>query len=121
MAGVAPEPGPLRGKNGPAGSGPHPRMRWIGSHVAVLDGIHGRPGVAPLEVALLKDHSPDVRIVALSGESSELDGDVIEQGVFCYLAGCRRDELLRVIEAAAGEQLSPSGRPSIPIEPGSNP
>jgi DNA-binding NtrC family response regulator len=90
-------------------------------HVAVLDGIHSRPGVAPLEVALLKDHSPDVRIVALSGESSDLDGDVIEQGVFCYLAGCRRDELLRVIEAAASERLSPSGCPSIPIEPESNP
>lgn len=81
-------------------------------HVAVLDAIHARPGVAQMEVALLKDHSPDVQIVALSGQSSERDGDVIEQGVFCYLAGCTRDELLRVIEAAACERRPSHTLPS---------
>jgi DNA-binding NtrC family response regulator len=88
--------------------------------VAVLDAIHARPGLAQLEVALLKDHSPEVQIVALSEESSERDGDVIEQGIFCYLAGCTRDELLRVIEAAAQERRPSSRIPTIDAQAGSD-
>ncbi len=71
-------------------------------HVAVVDGIHARPGMAQMEVALLKDQHPGIPIIALSEYSSEFDAEVIEQGIFCYLAGCSLDELLRVIEAAAG-------------------
>jgi hypothetical protein len=70
-------------------------------HLVVLDAIDTRPGTAPLEVALLKDASPGVHVVAVSGTSSELDGDVIEQGVFCYLAGRSVEELLRVIQRVA--------------------
>jgi DNA-binding NtrC family response regulator len=73
--------------------------------VAVIDGIHERPGTAPLEVAILKDQSPGVQIIALSGHSSEIDAAVIEQGVFCYLAGCSLEEVFRVIEAAARERI----------------
>jgi DNA-binding NtrC family response regulator len=69
--------------------------------IVVLDEIDARPQVAPLEVALLKDQDPGVRIIARSSESSELDVEVIEQGVFCYLGGCSLDELLRVVESAA--------------------
>lgn len=69
--------------------------------LVVVDGIDARPGMASLEVALLKDCNPDVRIIALSDFSSEVDAEVVEQGIFCYLAGCSREELLRVIEAAA--------------------
>jgi DNA-binding response OmpR family regulator len=76
-------------------------MRAGKPDLAVLDGIDAHPESAQLTVALLKDRYPDVRIVALSDDSSEADGEVIEQGVFCYLAGCTREELLRVIEAAA--------------------
>jgi DNA-binding NtrC family response regulator len=72
--------------------------------VAVIDGIHARPAVAPMEVALLKDRSPGVQIIALSDESSVNDAAVVEQGVFCYLAGCSRDELLRVVQAATVER-----------------
>jgi DNA-binding response OmpR family regulator len=71
--------------------------------VAVLDGIHARPQLASMEVALLKDQDAGIRIIALSDESSELDAEVVEQGVFCYLGGCSREELLRVIESAARE------------------
>lgn len=76
-------------------------------HLAVLDAIDMRPGTAPLEVALLKDASPGVLVVAVSGTSSELDGDVIEQGVFCYLAGRSVEELLRVIERVANTTPQP--------------
>ncbi|HEX6132392.1 MAG TPA: hypothetical protein VFZ24_00330 [Longimicrobiales bacterium] len=72
--------------------------------VAIIDGIDTQPQSARLAVALLKDSNPGVRIVALSGASSEADGGVIEQGIFCYLANCSREELLRVVEAAAAER-----------------
>jgi DNA-binding NtrC family response regulator len=69
--------------------------------VAVLDRIDARPQLAPTEVAVLKEQSPGVRIIARSGESSELDAGVIEQGIYCYLGGCSLEELLRVVESAA--------------------
>lgn len=80
-----------------------PAVRDGRPHVAVLDGVHARPDVAQLEVALLKDQSPGVRIIALSDEPSPRDAEVIEQGIFCYLGGCSLGELLRVIESVAGE------------------
>ena len=87
-------------------------------HLAVLDQIDAHPETAQLAVALLKDRNPGVRIVALSGASSDADGEVVEQGIFCYLASRSREELLRVIEAAA---LAGQGRslPQIESEPGS--
>jgi hypothetical protein len=75
--------------------------------LAVLDAIDTRPGTAPLEVALLKDASPGVQVVAVSGASTELDGDVIEQGVLCYLGGRSMEELLRVIERVAHNSTQP--------------
>lgn len=88
-------------------------MRGGQPHVAVLDGIDAHPESAQLAVALLKDRNPAVRIVALSDASSEIDGEIIEQGIFCYLASCSRDELLRVIGAAARERQVPGpGRPT---------
>jgi hypothetical protein len=85
-------------------------------HVAVLDGVHARPGVAQMEVALLKDQNPGVRIIALSGEPSPRDAEVVEQGIFCYLGGCSLEELLRVIESAARE---PATNPTAEeIQPG---
>jgi DNA-binding NtrC family response regulator len=71
--------------------------------VAVLEGIDTRPRAAQMEVALLKDQCPGVQIIAMSGNSSEYDAGVVEQGIFFYLAGCSREELLRLVEAAARE------------------
>jgi DNA-binding NtrC family response regulator len=73
-------------------------------HMAVVEAINARPGTAQMEVAVLKERYPGIRIIALSEHSSEFDAEVVEQGIFCYLAGCSREELLRVIEAAAGER-----------------
>lgn len=91
--------------------------RELRPHVAVLDGIDARPGTAALEVALLKDSNPGVHIIATSNASSEVDGDVIEQGVFCYLAGWSLDELVRVIERAAAERQSPENAAAINTQP----
>jgi DNA-binding response OmpR family regulator len=78
-------------------------VRQARPHVAVLDGIDARPREAQMEVALLKDQSPGVQIIALSMNSSEYDAEVVEQGIFFYLAGHSREQLLRVIQAAALE------------------
>jgi DNA-binding response OmpR family regulator len=80
-----------------------PLVRAYRPHVAVLDGIHARPQMASMEVALLKDQHNGIRIIAMSDEPSELDAEVVEQGIYCYLGGCSREELLRVIESAARE------------------
>jgi hypothetical protein len=94
-------------------------VRELRPHVAVLDGIDARPAAAQMEVALLKDQSPGVQIIALSGDSSERDGGVIEQGIFCYLAGRSLDELPRLIAAAAAERRRASRREPLTAEPGS--
>jgi CheY-like chemotaxis protein len=69
--------------------------------VAVLDRIDARPHVAQMEVALLKDQSPGIRIIAISAQSSEHDAEVIEQGIFCYLGGCSLQQLLCAVLCAA--------------------
>jgi DNA-binding NarL/FixJ family response regulator len=83
------------------------RVRERRPDVAVLDAIHARPQLASMEVALLKDQSPGVRIIALSDESSEQDAGVVEQGIYCYLGGCSPEELLRVVESATRETPRP--------------
>lgn len=95
------------------GAGLVEAVRAERSDLAVLDGIDAHRETAPLVVALLKDRNPDVRIIALSDASSELDGAVIEQGVSCYLANSSREELLRVIEAVAREPGPSSRRPPV--------
>ncbi|HSJ10104.1 MAG TPA: hypothetical protein VK928_09320 [Longimicrobiales bacterium] len=84
-------------------------VRQARPRMAILDGIDGRPASAQLEVALLKDQCPGVLIVARSETSSLCDGDVIEQGIFCYLAGSSAVELLRVIEAATTDRRRADG------------
>ena len=91
-----------------------PAVRERRPQVAVLEGLNARPGVAALEVALLKDQSPGVRIIALSDEPSARDAEVIEQGIFCYLGGCSLGELLRVIESVGREPAVGSAEDSQP-------
>lgn len=68
--------------------------------VAVIDGIDERPEAAQLEIALLKERVPEVRVIALSRRSSEADGPIIEQGVFYYAVAPTDSELIRVVHAA---------------------
>jgi DNA-binding NtrC family response regulator len=85
------------------GSSLIPMLRSWRPQVAVVNGIDRRREAAELEVALLKDRSPGVQVIVQCERSSVLDAQLIEQGVFYYLAGRSRAELLRVVEAAARE------------------
>lgn len=68
--------------------------------IAVVDRIDERPEAAQLEIALLKELCPEARIIALSGESSDADAAVVEQGIFYYMAEPAVGDLVRVIQAA---------------------
>ncbi len=69
--------------------------------IAVIDCLPERGEAAQMEIAVLKDIKPEVRIIAVSQESTQEDAKVVEQGVFYYTIASAGDELLQVIEAAA--------------------
>jgi DNA-binding NtrC family response regulator len=71
-------------------------------HIAVIDSIHDRSDAAQLEIALLKDMHDDVQIIVMSEQSTFRDACIVEQGIFYYMAAPPGEELIRVIEAAAG-------------------
>jgi DNA-binding response OmpR family regulator len=91
-----------------SGAGLIRALRQMRPHLVVVDSIDARPDAAQLEVALLKDQCPGVPIIALSAVSTETDGAVIEQGIFCYLGGASLEELVRVIEVACRERQTPA-------------
>ncbi|MFA9478132.1 hypothetical protein ACERK3_07450 [Phycisphaerales bacterium AB-hyl4] len=72
-------------------------------HVAVVDRIEQRPEAAQKEIALLKEAHPQVRIIAISWNSSARDAGIVEQGLFYYWTGKPRPELIELVEAAAAE------------------
>lgn len=82
------------------GSGLLDTIRSERPKVAVIDGIDQRPAAAKLEIVLLKDRCPDIRIIAVSHRPAESDGAIVEQSLFYYLAGGSRGQLTRVVEAA---------------------
>ena len=69
--------------------------------IAVIDCTPERAEASQLEIALLKDIRPEVRIIAISRRSTEEDAKVVEQGVFYYTTEPSGEELIQVIEAAA--------------------
>ena len=70
--------------------------------IAVIDCFEKNVEAAQLEISLLKDIQPEVRIIALSKESSPEDALIVELGVFYYMTAPVGMELVQVIEAAAG-------------------
>ncbi len=76
--------------------------RRVHPQIAVIDEIHDRQETARARITALKEISPGVRVIAVSGNSSALDVRVVELGVFYYLTLAVGDELVRIIEAAAG-------------------
>lgn len=80
--------------------------------VVVLDRVNERPEAAQLEVALLKELCPGVPVIALSSDSTERDAQIVEQGIFYYLAGASLSELVRIIDAAEQTAGWRDGRPS---------
>lgn len=73
--------------------------------IAVLDSVDTRSGAAQLEIELLKEIRPQVRIIALTQKSSPGDADIVEQGVFYYMISIVGVELIQIIEAAARSLL----------------
>ncbi|HSE42433.1 MAG TPA: hypothetical protein VLH08_16830 [Acidobacteriota bacterium] len=69
--------------------------------IAVIDCVPHRLDAAQMEIAFLKDIRPDVRIIALSEESSVEDAKIVEQGIFYYMTAPPGRELIQVIVAAA--------------------
>lgn len=69
--------------------------------IAVLDCVHERLDAVPMEVAVLKEIRPKVRIIVLSGKSSTKDASVVEQGIFYYMTVPVGPALIQVIEGAA--------------------
>jgi|GEM_PF-2159247 len=89
--------------------------------IAVLDRVHERPNVVQIEIAVLRDARPDVRIVALSSESSPKDADIVERGIFYYMTLPAGPELIRVIEAAARGSGGGSSERNAPPTPSRDP
>ncbi len=69
--------------------------------IAVIDRADERREAASLELALLRDARPDVRVIVLSAEPSTEDARLVEQGVFFYLSASPPVRLPDVIRAAA--------------------
>lgn len=69
--------------------------------IAVIDRIHERSDAALMEVAVLKEVWPDIRIIVLSERSSAKDAGIVEQGIFFYMTMPERSGLVQVIQAAA--------------------
>ena len=67
----------------------------------MIDRIHERLAAAQVEIAVLKNIRPEVRIIALSREPSKEDAQVVERGVFYYLAQDWRPVIVDVIQAAS--------------------
>ncbi len=68
--------------------------------IVILDRVHERQREARAELAVVRQYIPRARVIALSQESSDHDGQIVEQGVFYYLAAPPGPELVRIIKAA---------------------
>ncbi len=68
--------------------------------IAILDRVDDRFMIAQMEVALLKEIVPDVRIIAVSAQSSPSDGTVLESGIYYYLANDWEPVMLDIVNAA---------------------
>ena len=73
--------------------------------IAVVHRIDTRHEVAALELAILRDIRPDVRIILVSGVPSSEDALLLETGVFYYLAASPPLRLPELVRAAAASIL----------------
>ncbi len=69
--------------------------------IVVIDRIHAGRDVAEMEVALLRDVRPGVRIILVSEIPSQEDARLVEAGVFFYLPASPPLRLPELIQAAA--------------------
>lgn len=69
--------------------------------IAVLECLPAHGESVQMQVALLKDLRPEIRIIVISRQSSEEDGRIVEQGLFYYTSDPDGFELVQLVEAAA--------------------
>ena len=74
--------------------------------VAIVDRIEQRADAAQLEISLLKQTQPQVRVIAISRDSSHRDARIVEQGLFYYWTGRPRPALVDLVQAAAGRAVN---------------
>lgn len=71
--------------------------------IAVIDRIDEQLDLSRFEITVLKKAQTNLPIIVISQYSTGRDADVINQGVFYYLAGYSEQRLLRVVRAAADQ------------------
>lgn len=76
-------------------------LRRARPDIAVIDRVHARGDVAEVEVALLRDARPEVRVILVSEVPSREDGRLVEAGVFFYLSASPPLRLPELVRAAA--------------------
>jgi DNA-binding NtrC family response regulator len=78
-------------------------IRRVRPHIAVIDEVHARPIAVAMEVALLRDARPEVRVIAVSTAtgSEREDARLIELGLFFYLRAATPVRLPDLVLAAA--------------------
>lgn len=69
--------------------------------IAVIDRAHDSRDLAEMEVALLRDLRPEVRIILVSEVPSAEDGRLVEAGLFFYLSASPPLRLPALVRAAA--------------------
>jgi len=75
--------------------------RAVRPEIAVIDEAGRRREAALLEIALLRDLCPDVRLIALSPSPSLEDAALVEAGLFYYLCASPPARLPDLVRAAA--------------------
>ncbi len=83
----------------------------VSPQIAVIDHIEERPKTVVMEVMLLKEMRPGIRIIILSGRPSANDAEIVERGVFYYMSIPVGPPLIEVIEAAARAIRNEMGKP----------
>ncbi len=76
-------------------------LRGVRPDIAVIDRAHALKDAVPMEVALLRDVRPGIRIIALSREASLDDADLVEPGLFYLLQATLPLRLPELVRAAA--------------------
>lgn len=76
-------------------------VRCLRPAIAILDRAHERKEAVPMEVALLRDARSDVRVIAVSPETSLEDAALVELGLYYLLQASPPLRLPELVRAAA--------------------
>jgi hypothetical protein len=85
------------------GGGVVAAIRRVRPHIAAIDEVHARPVAVAMEVALLRDVRPEVRVIAVSAEAGNTreEASLVELGLFFNLRAAPPLRLPDLVVAAA--------------------